>query len=199
MMMFSDSCRCTLSIRRGEWGRNQSKASIKVTTFCFPFLYLVNSCCSSITASLFDLFLAGYLLRNEGYLGKGGIWAIWAGNLRCIKDTQNNAILSDHPTLAFSHRVQKSVLYICVSFCLAYRVIGGWSERIAMKHVYYQVLNSSPAQVGCMRQVLRAGALGWPSGMGCGGRWEGGSGWGTPTCKSMADSCHHMAKTTTIL
>ena len=27
-----------------------------------------------------------------------------------------NAILSNHPTLAFSHKVQKSVLYICVSF-----------------------------------------------------------------------------------
>ena len=27
-----------------------------------------------------------------------------------------NAILSNHPTLIFSHRVQKSVLYICVSF-----------------------------------------------------------------------------------
>ena len=27
--------------------------------------------------------------------------------------------------------------------------------------------------------LLRAGALGWPRGMGCGGRWEGGSGWGT--------------------
>ena len=26
------------------------------------------------------------------------------------------AVLSKHPTLAFSHRVQKSVLYICVSF-----------------------------------------------------------------------------------
>ena len=37
----------------------------------------------------------------------------------------------------------------------------------------------SPAQVGCMRQVLRAGALGRPRGMGWGGRWEGGSGWGT--------------------
>ena len=37
----------------------------------------------------------------------------------------------------------------------------------------------SPAQVGCMRQVLRAGALGRPRGMGWGGRWEGGSGRGT--------------------
>ena len=30
-----------------------------------------------------------------------------------------------------------------------------------------------------MRQVLRAGALGRPRGMGWGGRWEGVSGWGT--------------------
>ena len=30
-----------------------------------------------------------------------------------------------------------------------------------------------------MRQVLRAGALGRPRGMGWGGGWEGGSGWGT--------------------
>ena len=30
-----------------------------------------------------------------------------------------------------------------------------------------------------MRQVFRAGALGRPKGMGWGGRWEGGSGWGT--------------------
>ena len=28
-------------------------------------------------------------------------------------------------------------------------------------------------------RVLRAGALGWPRGMELGGRWEGGSGWGT--------------------
>ena len=55
----------------------------------------------------------------------------------------------------------------------------GWSERTASKHVYYQVWNRSPVQVRCMRQVLEAGALGWPWGMGWGGRWEGGSGWGT--------------------
>ena len=30
-----------------------------------------------------------------------------------------------------------------------------------------------------MRQVLRAGALGRPRGMGWGGRWEGGLAWGT--------------------
>ena len=55
----------------------------------------------------------------------------------------------------------------------------GWSERTAFKHVYYQVWNRSPVQVGWMRQVLGAGALGWPKGIGWGGRWEGGSGRGT--------------------
>ena len=55
----------------------------------------------------------------------------------------------------------------------------GWFARTASKHVYYQAWNRSPAQVGCMRQVLGAGSLGWPRGMGWGGRWEGVSGWGT--------------------
>ena len=54
-----------------------------------------------------------------------------------------------------------------------------WIKRTALKHVYYQVWNRSAVHVGCMRQVLGAGALGWPRGMGWGGRWEGGSGWGT--------------------
>ena len=55
----------------------------------------------------------------------------------------------------------------------------GCSERTALKQVYYQGWNRSPAQAGCMRQVLGAGALGRPRGMGWGGRREGGSGWGT--------------------
>ena len=37
----------------------------------------------------------------------------------------------------------------------------GCFERTALKHVYYQGWNRSPAQAGCMRQVLRPGALGW--------------------------------------
>ena len=44
----------------------------------------------------------------------------------------------------------------------------GCSERIALKHVYYQGWNRSPAQVGCMRQLLSTGALGRPRGMGWG-------------------------------
>ena len=59
------------------------------------------------------------------------------------------------------------------------KVRVGWSERTALKHIYCQAWNRSPVQVGSMRQVLGAGALGWPRGMGWRGRWEGGSGWGT--------------------
>ena len=53
----------------------------------------------------------------------------------------------------------------------------GCFERTS-KHVYYQGWNRSPAQVGCMRQVLRPGALGRPRGIGWRGRWKGESGWG---------------------
>ena len=45
----------------------------------------------------------------------------WAGGLfHSWQYTCFNAILSDHPTLAFSHRVPRSVLYICVSFSVLY-------------------------------------------------------------------------------
>ena len=57
------------------------------------------------------------------------------------------------------------------------KVRVGCFERTELKHVYYQGWNRSPAQVGCMRQVLGAGALGRPRGMGWRGRWEGRSGW----------------------
>ena len=50
----------------------------------------------------------------------------------------------------------------------------GCFERTASKHVYYQGWNISPAQDGCMRQVLRAGALGRPRGIGWRGIGEGG-------------------------
>ena len=48
----------------------------------------------------------------------------WAGDLFHPRQcTCFYAVLSKHPTLAFSHRVQKSVLYIYVFFCFAYGVI----------------------------------------------------------------------------
>ena len=54
----------------------------------------------------------------------------------------------------------------------------GCFERTALKHVYYLGWNRSPAHAGCMRQVLRPGALGRPKGIGWRGRWEEGLGWG---------------------
>ena len=55
------------------------------------------------------------------------------------------------------------------------------SENIAQNNWVwdYQGWNRSPAQVGCIRQVLGPGALGRPRGIGWRGRWEGGLGWGT--------------------
>ena len=46
--------------------------------------------------------------------------------------------------------------------------------RTALKHVYYLGWNRSPAQVGCMRQVLGPDALGRPRGIGWRGRWKEG-------------------------
>ena len=54
----------------------------------------------------------------------------------------------------------------------------GCFKRTASKHVRYLGWKRSPAQVGCMRQVLGPGALGRPRGIRWRGRWEGGSGWG---------------------
>ena len=67
------------------------------------------------------------------------------------------------------HRCTEQTLGLC-----GRRQRVGCFERIALKQVYYQGVNRSPAQVICMRQVLRAGALGRPRGMRWGGRWEGG-------------------------
>ena len=58
------------------------------------------------------------------------------------------------------------------------KVRVGCFERTASKHVHYLGWKRSPAQAGCMRQVLGPGTLGRPRGIGWRGRWEGGSGWG---------------------
>ena len=66
----------------------------------------------------------------------------------------------------------------------------GCSERIALKQVYYQGwMHETSAQGWCIGKTQRDGM----------GR-EAGAGIGMGnTCKSMADSCQCMAKTTTIL
>ena len=58
--------------------------------------------------------------------------------------------------------------------------------------------NYMMVQVGCVRQVIRAGALGWPRGRGWGGRCGRGFRMGN-TWTPKANSCQCMAKTTTIL
>ena len=42
------------------------------------------------------------------------------GTLKSLLHICFNVILPNHPTLTFSHRVQKTVLYICVSFTVSH-------------------------------------------------------------------------------
>ena len=53
-----------------------------------------------------------------------------------------------------------------------------WKQPRCPSACTFQGWNRSPAQVGCMRQVLGPGALGRSRGIGWRGRWEGGSGGG---------------------
>ena len=56
----------------------------------------------------------------------------------------------------------------------------GWDDlRELHRNIYIIKCETGRQSRLDARQVLRAGALGWPSGIGWGRRWEGGSGWGT--------------------
>ena len=53
------------------------------------------------------------------------LYRTWTGDSFLIwYYTCFNAILPNHPTLSLSHRVQKSVLYICVSFAVSHTGLG---------------------------------------------------------------------------
>ena len=68
----------------------------------------------------------------------------WAGDSFHIwYYTCFNAILPNHPTLSLSHRVQKTVLYICLFCCLTYRVI----ITIFIKSIYIYALVYSQNEV----------------------------------------------------
>ena len=88
-------------------------------------------------------------------------------------------ILKDDKGNPISKRETETQMYRTDFGTLREKARVGCSERITLKQVYYQGWNRPLAQVGYMRQVLRAGALGRPRRMGWGGRREGGSGWGT--------------------
>ena len=72
------------------------------------------------------------------------------------------------------------------------------TRLVPLKHVYYHMWSGSPVQVRCMRQ----GAQGWCTAISLRDRMQrevvGGFRIGD-TCMPRADSCHCMAKTTTIL
>ena len=78
-----------------------------------------------------------------------------------------------------NRKKKKTHIYRTVFWTLWEKARVGCFKRTASKHVYYIGWNGSPAQVGCMRQVLGPGAMGKPRGSGWRGRWEGGLGWGT--------------------
>ena len=82
-------------------------------------------------------------------------------------------------TLYAEQKKKKRQIYRTVFWTLWEKARVGCFKRTASKRVYYLGWNGSPAQVGCMRQVLGPGAMGKPRGSGWRGRWEGGSGWGT--------------------
>ena len=98
--------------------------------------------------------------------------------------------LNDNPVCETAKETQ---MYRTVFWTLWEKARVGWFERIALKHVYYHMWNSSPVQVQCMRQ----GAQGWCTGMTLrdgmerevGRRVRMGN-----TCTPMADSCECMAK-----
>ena len=73
---------------------------------------------------------------------------------------------------------KKTQIYRTVFWTLWEKARVGCFKRTASNHVYYLGWNGSPAQVGCMRQVLGPGAMGKPRER-VGREVGGGSGWGT--------------------
>ena len=55
---------------------------------------------------------------------------------------------------------------------------GGMFRENSIKACILSMVKQITSPGGCMRQVLRAGALGRPRGIGWRGRWVGGVGWG---------------------
>ena len=74
---------------------------------------------------------------------------------------------------------------------------GGMFRENSFKTCILSRVKQITSQLGCMSQMFGDGTLGRPRGMGWGRRYWKWIGMGN-TCKSMADSCQCMAKTTTI-
>ena len=123
-----------------------------------------------LSPCLFNLY-AEYIMRNAGLEESQGGIKIASKNINNFRYTDDTTLMAE------SEEELESLLIESETLCEKARV--GCFKRTASKHVYYLGWNRSPAQVGCMRQVLRPGALGRPRGIEWRGRWEGGWGWGT--------------------
>ena len=71
-----------------------------------------------LSPCLFNLH-AEYIMRNTGLEASCSVHQTWTGNsFHVWYYTCFNAILPNHPTLSLSHKLHKTVLYICVSFAV---------------------------------------------------------------------------------
>ena len=81
--------------------------------------------------------------------------------------------VNDNP-ICRTEKKKKTQIYRTVFWTLWEKARVGCFKRTASKHVYHLGWNGSPAQVGCMRQVLGPGALRRPRGIGWRGMCVGG-------------------------
>ena len=109
------------------------------------------------------------------------IWELvmwWPGKPEVQQSMGSQRVGHDRATELNWTEFVSSSFFFSLFFLISWRLITlqfwtlwekarvGCFKRTASKNVYYLGWNRSPAQVGCMRQVLRAGALGRPRGIG---------------------------------
>ena len=87
----------------------------------------------------------------------------WRGHCSSVEKTMEKTVMNKENTCPHRLYCVKCIFHLYFPKC----------------GLFIKCKIGSPAQVGCMRQALRRGALGRPRGSGWRGRWEGGSGWGT--------------------
>ena len=145
------------------------------------------------------------LLPRSGLEGRFPGWGVWKSVKTTQMRTHRDSLLRARSGEGVSHHHSRLVD--------AKRPAGQWEslavnesegftwvrwEDVGIERLKAGLLggSSQPVQVQCVKQVLKASALGQPRGMGCQQRWGTGRG---DTCTPMADSCQCGTKTTTIL